>query len=81
MRANPSDLDQGGIPTDDVVINYTRAQRAFHEERQSVQRFVIMDEDNRAVDLRGTPLQGLYPTGPYRLLEEQQQQIMHLGDF
>jgi hypothetical protein len=58
MRANPSDLDQGGNPTDEVVMNYNSAQRAIHEVRLSVQRFVIMNEDNRAVDLRGNSIQG-----------------------
>ncbi len=44
-----------------------------------MRRFVIIDENNQPVDLRGNSIQGRLPSDPYRLLEDYQK--IHLGDF
>ncbi len=79
MRTNPSDLNQDGTPIHNMIYHYNSALRAIHEVRQSVQRFLFMEENGRIVDLRGTPIPNGYPTDPHYLLEENQK--MHLGDF
>jgi hypothetical protein len=81
MRTNPSDLNQDGTPIHNMIFHYNSALRAIHEVRQSVQRFQIMEENGRIVDvdLRGTPIPNGYPTDPHSLLEENQKS--HLGDF
>jgi hypothetical protein len=79
MRAHPSDVGPDGQVTADAVSSYRRAQLAIHEVRRSVQRFVIIDENNQPVDLWGKSIQGRLPSDPYHLMEDYQK--MHLGDF
>jgi hypothetical protein len=79
MRAHPSDVGPDGQVTAEAVTNYRKAQIAIHDVRRSVQRFVIIDETNQPVDLRGNSIQGRLPSDPYHLLEDYQK--MHLGDF
>jgi hypothetical protein len=79
IKAHPSDVGPDGQVTAEAVTNYRTAQRAIHEVHRSVQRFVIIDETNQPVDLRGKSIQGRLPSDPYHLLEDYQK--MHLGDF
>ncbi len=79
MRAHPSDVGPDGQVTAEAVTNYRKAQIAIQEVRRSVLRFVIIDENNQPVDLRGNSIQGRLPSDPYHLMEDYQK--MHLGDF
>jgi len=79
MRAHPTDIGPNGQVTAEVVANYRRAQLAIYDVRRSSQRFVIIDENNQAVDIHGHSIQGRLPADPYPLLEDYQK--MHLGDF
>jgi hypothetical protein len=79
MRAHPTDFGPDGQVTAQVVANYRRAQLAIYDVRRSVQRFVIIDENNQPVDLNGNSVQGRLPADPYHLMEDDMK--MHLGDF
>ncbi len=79
MRSNPSDLNQDGTPIHNMIFHYNSALRAIHEVRHSVQRFQFMEENERIVSLRGSPISNGYPTDPHYLLEENQKSL--LGDF
>ncbi len=70
MRAHPTDIGPDGQVTAEAVTNYRKAQLAIQEVRRSVQRFVIIDENNQPVDLRGNSTQGQLPSDPYRLMED-----------
>jgi hypothetical protein len=58
MRAHPTNISPDGQVTAEAVTSYRRAQLAIQEVRRTVQRFVIIDENNQPVDLRGNSIQG-----------------------
>ncbi len=79
MRAHPKDIGPDGQVTAEAVANYRKAQVASYDVRRSTQRFVVINENDQPVDLKGNPIQGRLPSDPYRLVEDYQK--MHLGDF